>query len=113
MGVRPSQQGGLFFVPEQITGHRRLLHRAPAERGIFIVVIVMSEMIDFFEKEANECRRLAANATRKDDQEFWLRLSDRGEGLLRGQQNSGTDVEAVRSLRPTRPIFTKKRQRAA
>jgi hypothetical protein len=48
-------------------------------------------MIDFFQKEAQECRRLAAHATKKKDREYWSRLAQRWEWLVR--QNSDTKLE--------------------
>jgi hypothetical protein len=41
------------------------------------------EMTDFFQKQAQECRRLAAQATGKNDREYWLRLAQRWEWLTR------------------------------
>jgi hypothetical protein len=40
-------------------------------------------MTNFFQKEAEECRRLAAGATQKKDREFWLGLAQRWESLQR------------------------------
>jgi hypothetical protein len=54
----------------------------------------MAEMIDFFRKEAQECRRLAAQATKKKDREYWSRLADRWEWLAR--QNSDTKLEKAK-----------------
>jgi hypothetical protein len=50
----------------------------------------MAEMTDFFQKEAQECKRLAAQALKKD-REYWLHLSQRWESLM--QQNDGTKLE--------------------
>jgi hypothetical protein len=55
------------------------------EQGLKMAI---GEMTDFFRKEAQECRRLAAQATAKNDQEYWSRLAHGWEWLL--QQNSGT-----------------------
>ena len=51
----------------------------------------MAEMTDFFQKEAQECRRLSAQATGKKDREYWLHLAQRWESLV--QQNGGTRLE--------------------
>jgi hypothetical protein len=75
----------------------------------------MSEMTDFFQKEAQECRRLAAQATGKNDREYWLRLAQRWEWLVQPQKNDVAQVEAVRSLRSTRSVPGKRfgKQQAA
>jgi hypothetical protein len=41
--------------------------------------IAMLEMIDFFQKQAQECRRLATQVGGKNDREYWLRLAQRWE----------------------------------
>jgi len=48
-------------------------------------------MSDFFQKEAQDCKRLAAEATGKKDREYWLHLAQRWESLV--QQNDGTKLE--------------------
>ena len=48
-------------------------------------------MIDFFQKEAQECKRLAAQATGKKDREYWLHMAERWEWLV--QQNADTKLE--------------------
>jgi len=58
--------------------------------------VAMPEMTDFFQRQARECRRLAAQASGKNDREYWLRLAQRWEWLA--QQ----DVTAkVKTARPT------------
>jgi len=57
----------------------------------------MSEMTDFFQKEAQECRRLAAQATKKKDREYWSRLAQRWEWLVR--QNIDTKLENAQPKR--------------
>jgi hypothetical protein len=73
----------------------------------------MPEMTEFFEKEAQECRRLAAGATQKKDREFWLQLAQRWEWLLR--PSDGPKVERVRPLRPRQSVLQKRfaKRRAA
>jgi len=58
------------------------------------LVIATLEMTDFFQKEAQECKRLASQATDKNDREYWLRLAQRWEWLL--QQNRNAEVETIR-----------------
>jgi len=40
---------------------------------------------DFFQAQINECRRLAEQAPNKNDRQFWLKMTQRWEGLLVGQ----------------------------
>ena len=47
-------------------------------------------MIDYFQKEAQECKRLAAQATGKKDREYWLHMAERWEWLV--QQNGDTKL---------------------
>jgi hypothetical protein len=82
----------VFLVPGTNKSSRRYDTRNPS-RGIFLV-FAMLEMTDFFEKEAQGCRRLAAEATRKNDREYWLRLAQRWDWLL--QQNRSAEDEAIR-----------------
>jgi hypothetical protein len=42
----------------------------------------MLEIIDFFQKEAQECRKQAAKAAGKNNREYWLRLAQRWERLM-------------------------------
>src|SRR5262249_1124410 len=42
----------------------------------------MPEMADFFQRQAQECRKLSAQARGKNDREYWLRLAHRWEWLL-------------------------------
>jgi hypothetical protein len=73
--------------------------------GIFLV-IAMLEMTDFFQKQVHECGRLAAEATGKNDREYWLRLAQRWEWLL--QQNRSAEVEAIRPREPARSVLEKR-----
>jgi hypothetical protein len=70
---------------------------------------MMSEMAEFFQKEAQECRKLAAAATTKTDRAYWLRLAHGWEQLIQTRQHGGPDPKAVRSLRPARAMFSKRR----
>jgi hypothetical protein len=71
----------------------------------------MLEMTDFFQGQAQGCRRLAAQATGKNDREYWLRLAQRWDWLV--QQNRSAKVEAIRPR--TRSIVEKRfaKRRAA
>jgi len=80
--------------------------------GAFVVVTAMIETSDFFEDQVKQCRKLAADASDKNDREFWLRLAHRWEGLLRAQKHDGAPVETVQKVRFERPIFTKRRRAA-
>jgi len=74
----------------------------------------MAEMTDFFQKEAQGCRNLAAQARGKNDREYWLRLAQRWEWLV--QQNDGPKLETVQAFRPKRSALEKrfaKRDRSA
>src|SRR5262245_7309856 len=42
----------------------------------------MLHKADFFQEQNNQCRRLAAQASNKNDREFWLQMAQRWEGLL-------------------------------
>ena len=68
---------------------------------LLLLVIAMLERIDFFQKEAQECRKLAAQATRKNDREYWLGLAQWWERML--QPGSMPD-EADKTPRFDRPI---------
>jgi hypothetical protein len=46
----------------------------------------MSELNDFFQKEAQECRRLAAQARTKRDREYWMSLAERWQNMFRAPQ---------------------------
>ena len=78
----------------------------PRRNGAFLLVIAMLEMTDFFQTQAQECRRLAAQATGKNDREYWLRLAQRWEWLV--QQNRSAEVEAIRPRKPARSVLEKR-----
>jgi hypothetical protein len=77
---------------------------APKQRAFCCLVIAMSEMTDFFQNQAGECKRLSAQASEKDDREYWLRLAHRWEWLF--QQNGGT--KTVQPFRATRSALDKR-----
>jgi hypothetical protein len=85
--------------------------KSPVERGILLWGPQMSEVTDFFQKEAQECRRLAAAAIGKNDREYWLQLADRWEWLV--QPSGATKEEADRGLRFDRPISKRFAKRVA
>jgi hypothetical protein len=64
----------------------------------------MTEMIDFFQKQAHTCRNLAAQATKKNDREYWLHLAQRWEWLVQPQKI----VETGRPLRSGRAVLEKR-----
>lgn len=67
-------------------------------------------MIDFFQKEAQQCKDLASRARDKSDKEYWLRLGDRWEKLAQVQQ-SGVAPAQTELARVERRIYTKSRYR--
>ena len=56
----------------------------------------MLEMTDFFQRQAQECRILAARARHKNDREYWLHLAQRWEWM--GQQNVTAKVKTARAI---------------
>jgi hypothetical protein len=88
-----------------------LLVEAPVS-GAFVVEIAMLETSDFFQDQVQQCRKLAAAAPDKNDREFWLRLAQRWEGLLRAKRHDDPGVEKVQKIRFGRPIFTRRRSAA-
>jgi hypothetical protein len=79
------------------------------DAGRFIMATAMFETIDFFQHQINQCKAQAARAVDKSDREFWRRLAQRWEQLLQAREGTGSTVEAVQMLRPTRQIFSKRR----
>ena len=66
----------------------------------------MAEMTDFFQKEAQDCRNLAAQARGKNDREYWLRLAQRWEWLV--QQNATAKVKTARPTTGLEKRFAKR-----
>jgi hypothetical protein len=64
--------------------------------------MAMLHKADFFEEQINQCRRLAALASNKNDREFWLNMTQRWEGLL--QPSDATAPERVEKI-----IFRRRR----
>jgi hypothetical protein len=73
------------------------------------MVIGMLETTDFFQDQIKQCRSLATRANNKGDRDFWNRLANRWENLLRAQERGNTDGELVEKTRFERPLFTKRR----
>ena len=69
----------------------------------------MLEPTDFFQDQIKQCRNLAATANNKGDRDFWNRLANRWENLLRAQERGSPDGELVEKARFERRIFTKRR----
>ena len=67
----------------------------------------MLEMTDFFQGQAQGCRRLAAQATGKNDREYWLRLAQRWEWLA--QQNVTAKVKTAGPTTSLERRFAKRR----
>jgi hypothetical protein len=111
LGLSRGEFGIFVFVGTNTRPPRFRFIEAPAS-GAFVVVTAMLETTDFFQDQAKQCRKLAADAHDKNDREFWLRLAHRWEGLLRAQQHDGAGVETVQKLRFERPIFAKRRRAA-
>jgi hypothetical protein len=87
-----------------------LLEKTPAR--IVCLVIVMLEIIDFFQKEAQECRRQAAKAAGKNNREYWLRLAQRWERLMQPDAATKEADQAGRFDRPIRQSKTLTRRLA-
>jgi len=68
--------------------------------------VAMPEMIDFFQRQAGECRRLAAQASGKNDREYWLRLAQRWEWLA--QQNVTAKVKTAQPTTGLEKRFAKR-----
>jgi hypothetical protein len=100
------------WIGGTITAFLRFCFVQAPVSGAFVVVIAMIETSDFFEDQVKQCRKLAAEASDKNDREFWLRLAHRWEGLLRAQKQDGAGVETIQKVRFERPIFTKRRRAA-
>jgi hypothetical protein len=81
----------------------------------FLLVTTMLERFDFFQKQAEACRNLAAQAKRKNDREYWLGLAQRWEWLVQPQKSSTAEVEAGRPSRSGRSVLEKRfaKRRAA
>jgi len=70
--------------------------------------MAMLETADFFEHQIKQCRAQAARATNKADREFWKRLAERWQQVLRAEKQSSPTFQIVRNLRPTRGRFSKR-----
>jgi hypothetical protein len=92
------------------------LHRSKTNRGTnfcarrFIVMSYLLGMTDFFQKEALQCKDLASRARDKSNREYWLRLADRWEKLVQGQQSDVAPAQTELARRERR-IYTKSRYR--
>jgi hypothetical protein len=68
----------------------------------------MLETVDFFENQIKECNAHADRALNKADREFWKRLAERWQQVLRAEKQSSPTFQTVRNLRPTRGRFSKR-----
>jgi hypothetical protein len=96
---------------EQTSKFGVVLPRAPQRAGHLFSSVSTAEMIDFFQKQAQACRDLAAQATKKNDREYWLHLAQRWEWLVQPPK----DVETSRPVRSGRSVLEKRfaKRRAA
>ena len=71
----------------------------------------MLETADFFETQIKQCRDSAAQSSKKNDREFWLKMANRWEGLLQARRGDIRKIQiptsairetAARSLAPGR-----------
>ncbi len=74
------------------------------------MVIAMLETADFFQEQIQQCNSLAEQASDKTDRKFWLDLAHRWQELLETGHRGGPNLEDIRSLRPARTIYTKRRR---
>jgi hypothetical protein len=96
---------------------QKYAHRVPALRvshslitGHLFIGDDMLHKTDFFQEQTAQCRALAARAANKTDREFWLRLAQRWEELLRAKQleSDGSAAEPVQKLVSGRTRFTRR-----
>jgi hypothetical protein len=73
------------------------------------VAVIMQDKNEFFEKQANQCAGLAQRATNKNDRDFWLRLAQRWEELLRIRERDAAEARPVRKYSFGRTRFTRRR----
>ena len=75
----------------------------------------MLETADFFETQIKQCRDSAAQSSKKNDREFWLKMANRWEGLLQARQPRDADTDPVQkfSFERLRLARLAKRRRAA
>jgi hypothetical protein len=73
----------------------------------------MLHKADLFHDQINQCRRLAEQASNKNDRQFWLKMTQRWEGLLveRSFEDTAERIPKFSSFRRVRRF--PKRYRAA
>jgi hypothetical protein len=57
--------------------------------------MAMLHKADFFQEQINQCRRLAQQAPNKNDRQFWLKMTQRWEGLLVGRSSANIASERI------------------
>src|SRR6516165_5176996 len=57
--------------------------------------MAMLHKSDFFQEQMNQCRRLAEQASNKNDRQFWLKMTQRWEGVLVGRSSDDTASERI------------------
>jgi hypothetical protein len=65
---------------EQLTAHKRFSLEGPLS-GAFWLWQCFTKQI-FLLEQINQCRSLAERASNKNDRQFWLKMTQRWEGLL-------------------------------
>ena len=79
--------GGLASRNGTNKAQLRYLIESPAPwSGVFCLVNTMSEITNFFQKEAQVCRGLAQASKQKRDRDYWMGLAERWEELSRGPE---------------------------
>jgi hypothetical protein len=73
------------------------------------MAMIMRETEDFFEREAKQCNDRAQRAANKSDRDFWLRLAQRWEELLRIREREAADAQPAKRYSFGRTRFTKRR----
>jgi len=89
-------------------GADRYSGEGPGEWGLFVMAAIMRETNEFFDEQAKQCRANAKRASNKSDRDFWLRLAQRWEELLRIREHEATDAHPVRKYSFGRTRFTKR-----
>jgi hypothetical protein len=76
--------------------------------------MAMLHKADLFQEQINQCRCLAEQASNKNGRLFWLKMTQRWEGLLVGRSSDDTASERIPKFTSFRRIRRfAKRYRAA
>jgi hypothetical protein len=74
------------------TRHRDKNGEITRKNGNTLIRTCESRSIDFFEKQATQCRAQAERASNKADRESWLDMAIRWEGMLRPNHEDGAGI---------------------